>query len=660
MKAITLLLAGLTLTACAAPGSRNLYSGNLAAPAPSLADELPADTLFYVEISDVQKMRTDMATSDLGLMYHDEEMQTFLAGGLEMLTEGWEAIRTQMGEQGIPAELINWDTLESFSAGMAMRARPGLEETPFDAEPELYFLAEVGLQEGKGEMAFGLLSGLLMAQGAQSVDSSEDGELVFADTDGDLRIFRRGDLIRFEGTMGAKGDGVLSSDQEFRRSRLQVQADGAAMFGYFDFEKLMDTLHHGLSGKAPQFAPVIDKLYGDILGKMNGMAFATGWEDKGTYTIAKVDLSDDSQEEGSLFRVMPYDKDLLDYIPSDATAFSISSSDHAAGTQVMLDMLDEVAATEIMEGMPLGQMLQMQSAEAYDWLFGSHRPEMEAAMMAFGDRAFSYTVGNGLQSESLAFMEVKDPVALNAVLDQMMPRMKGIIDEAGQGYVTLKMKRVMRTITVPATAAAPASTTKEPGAAYFYLDIDLSSVLPPQVAGMIQLQPTIGVSDDGWMVFSMARNSVRQVLMNGVPMPEETIRENQDAQDFLSRTPKSSFAVAWGDPRPTIDALAGMALGFAPMIMGPLEQEMDLPFTLDDLPSAALFTRYLRPSETVSYAVHGDLITESYGSFGLADLFTLCATGVNLGGPIAMMGMDQGIGVEPMVEFDDDDDGDEF
>lgn len=662
MKVITLLATGLLLTACAAPGSRDLYSGKLTAPTPSLADELPADTLVYLEIADVQGMREQIAGSDLGLMYHDEEMQTFLAGGLGMLSEGWMELREAMNEEGYPGDLMSWDTLESFSMGMALRGEPGLE-SPFDQEPQIYVRADLGISADKIDAMYDMLSSMMVDQGAQMVAGSNGNKMSLNMGAFAMTFTKAGSVLQIEGTMGAKGEGALSGDQEFRRSRLQVQADGAAMFGYMAFTPVFETIYRGIMAQpeTEAFASIIDSFYSTIVQPMNGLAFASGWDENGTYTYAKVNLPETSQEEGSLFRVIPYDPELLTLIPAEATGFSVMGSDQEAGMRTSLEMMDELAATEIMQGMTLGAMLQMQSAEAYDWLFGSHRPEMEAAMMSFGNRSFSYSIANGLQSEDLAFSEVKDPAALNAMLEQLMPRMKEVVDEMGEGMVSLKMKRVTRTVTVPSTPSTPSHTEKVAGPAYYYLDIDLSSVLPPQAAGFIQLQPTMGVSDDGWMVFSMSRNSVRTILIDGMTIPESNILENEDVQSFLARAPKGAHALSWGDPRPTVDSLAGMALGFAPMVMGPLEQEMDIPFSLDDLPSAGLFTRYLRPSETVGYVTHGDIITESHGSVGFADLFTFLGTGISIGGPVLMMGMDQAVMMEDGLMFDEfDSESDSF
>lgn len=648
MKAITLFATGLLLTACAAPGSRDLYGGKLISPAPSLADELPADTLVYVEIADVQGMREKIATSDLGLMYHDEEMQTFLAGGLALLSDGWTDLRESIAEEGYPGYLMSWDTLDSFAMGMALRGEPGLE-SPFDREPQIYVRADLGITPEKVDAVYAMLSDMMMKEGAQMVEGSNGSQMKIQMGALSMTFTKAVNAIQIEGTMGAKGEGTLSSNQEFRRSRLQVQADGAAMFGYMAFTPVFETLYRGIMSEpeVEAFATLIESFYTSTIEPLNGLAFASGWDESGTYTYAKVDLSETSQDEGSIYRVLPYDPELLTYIPAEATGFSVMSTDQEAGMQMALDLMDDLAATEIMEGMAMGAMLKMESAEAHDWLFGSHRPEVEAAMKSFGNRSFSYSISNGLDGEDLAFSEVTDPAALNAMLEQLMPRLKEVVDPMGEGMVTLKMKRVSRTVTNDGV------TEKVAGPAYYYLDIDLSSVMPPEVAGFIQLQPTMGVSDDGWMVFSMSRNSVRSILIDGMPIPEANILENEDVQGFLARVPDQAHAISWGDPRPTVDALASMALGFAPMVMGPLEQEMDIPLSLDDLPSAGLFTRYLRPSETIGYTTHGDIITESHGSIGLADMFTLFGTGVSVGGPLIMMDMNQAVMMDEEVMFDE-------
>ncbi len=65
-----------------------------------------------------------------------------------------------------------------------------------------------------------------------------------------------------------------------------------------------------------------------------------------------------------------------------------------------------------------------------------------------------------------------------------------------------------------------------------------------------------------------------------------------------------------------------------------------------------LFTRHLRPSESVSYETNGDLISVAYGSFGLADMFTLFGVAGSVGGPMAaFLGISEEVMMEE-VEFD--------
>jgi hypothetical protein len=153
----------------------------------------------------------------------------------------------------------------------------------------------------------------------------------------------------------------------------------------------------------------------------------------------------------------------------------------------------------------------------------------------------------------------------------------------------------------------------------------------PQELSMIGLsfQPTIGVTEDGWMVFSMARGPVRNALSNGVQKPDESIRGNTEVQAFLARAGSGASSVSWSDPRPPMESMLGMALGLAPMAAQAVA-DSGMPFDLNELPGVDVFIAPMRPTETLTMMDGGDVVAQMRGSFGLADMFTVCGAVVGV------------------------------
>jgi hypothetical protein len=243
----------------------------------------------------------------------------------------------------------------------------------------------------------------------------------------------------------------------------------------------------------------------------------------------------------------------------------------------------------------------------------------------------------GMQSEDLMFSELTDAAAVSSMLTQLMPRFREMLDEM-ESPVRLDMKRVKKRV-----KNEDGSIANVPGPAYFMVDFAFMDEVPPQLSALTgAFQPTFGVTEDGWLVFSMSKQPVRRILMNGIEIPEENVTTNPDVEGFLSRVPEGVTSVAWSDPRPAIDQAAGMAIGMMPMMLGMVEGEMDLPFEAEKLPSAELFTRYLRPSEAISWNGEGESMYQHIGSFGLADMFTVAGACTAIGPPVAMLFMMEG------------------
>jgi hypothetical protein len=614
-------------------GTTSVSHAQMAPEAPqalatSLADQLPADTLIYLEVPDIASLREGISQSSLGKIYEDPELQAFLTEGLSLLDEQWNNLRGMSAGMGIPEGLTYWDALQSLEFGLAIRGNPELEN-PFSGEPQIYGTLSIGLGEGLGQPVFQLLT-MYGEGGGLELIGTEDGDVLFVDFGaGNAEISLQGDAIVAKLTMGAKGEGSLSSDPRFQTARAHTFADGAVVFGYLQWNTVLETMLAGLEHEAPEFHGPASRFYERALKPLDSIAFASGWNEHGTFTNLRVGMNGDGD---GLYASAPADLDLLKYIPSDATNFFVRSEASALGPFFM-DTLDDFANVEV-DGMVLKDGLAMQVPEVHAWLFGEKRVELDAAVAGFGTRSFGYGTSMGMQSENLVFSELTDGPAVTNMLVQLMPRMREMLDQGGSP-VRLDMKRVKKRV-----KQDDGSIETVPGAAYYMVDFAFMDQMPPQLGALTgAFQPTFGVTEDNWLVFSMSKQPVRRVLMNGFEIPEENITTNPDVQGFLAKANDSTTSLAWSDPRPAVDAAAGMAVGMMPMLLGMASGEMDLPFDAEKVPSAELFSRHLRPSESISWMGEGESMFQHVGSFGAADMFTVFGACAAIGPPVAMMFM---------------------
>lgn len=642
MKTVHSYLVGMALVGgMSAPSMAQMAPQAPEAQTASLAAQMPADTLLYVEIPDISGLREGIAQSSLGKIYSDPELQTFLAEGLGLLDEQWENLRGMSAGMGIPEGLTYWEALQSLELGLAVRANPA-NENPFAGPPQIYGVVRVGLGSGLGEPVFNLLVSQTENSGLELI-GTENGEiLALEDEMFNLEIAQANDALTLTFVMGEKGEGNLATDSRYQAARSATFANGSVVFGYMQWNDVLEDLLKGLSFEAPMFHAPAQRFYDRALKPLESVALASGWNERGTFTNLRVGMNGDGD---GLYASAPIDMDMLKYIPSDATNFYVRSEPTGFGP-FFLETMDDFLSVEV-DGMVLKDGLAMEVPEVHQWLFGDKRPELDAAVAAFGSRSFGYGISMGMQTESLAFHELTDGPAVSGMLTQLMPRFRDMLDQH-EAPVRLDMKRVKKRVKLD-----DGSIENQPGPAYFMVDFAFMDEVPPQLSALAgSFQPTFGVTEDGWLVFSMSKQPVRRILMNGLEIPEENIKTNPDVEGFLSRVPGNATSVAWSDPRPAVDQAAGMAIGMMPMLLGMAEGEMDLPFEAEKLPSAELFTRYLRPSEAISWTGEGESMYQHVGSFGLADIFTVAGACTAIGPPIAMMFMMDG-GMAPGNDYSD-------
>lgn len=636
LRHVSLLGAILALGACqAAPGS--LAADSRAVP-PSLADRLPVDTIAYLSLPDIQGMREEMQKSSLARIFHEPDMQNFLAGVLEMLDQAWDGIREQAVQQGIPVELTHWEALRSFEMGLALRPHPEALHV-FDQPPHIYGVARLGLAEGLGSLAYRTIADHLADEMPQTAGPHGASMVIIEEVEAGvpvrLTLSHDGDAVELEFTMGSRGEGSLAATENFRRAWNRNMTDGAVVFGFLGVDQVLDALLRGLESEQPEAGAVLRPFFDQCLAPLQSVSFGSGWSDDGSFMNSMVDLAPGA---GPQWRNVPLDKSLAAHVPANATSFSILGADSDPWMQSMLDLLDAVGAMQP-EGMPmpLASMLAQEAPELHDWLFGSHRAEMQSAMLGFGKNSFSYTVPKGtLGSESLMFVELDDPASLSRVLEQLMPRLRQAMNAHEDLPFSLEMRRVKLETTAPDGSVAASA-----GPAYYWLEFEI----PPeaqQIFAMLQLdlKPCFGITPEGWMVMSISKQSVADALRGGMKKPDSSILENEEAAAFLARLPRNANSASWSDPRPAAQAALGMIGGMMPMVASMVGDQLPVPIDFNAFPGPDTFVRNMRTSESWSWELRGDFMSRSVGSMGFADLFSVLAAVLAVGPPAVMIVQD--------------------
>jgi len=651
MKTLSSLLLGLTfLVGFNASANAQHAPQALETQRASFADRLPASSVVYFEIPDIANLRSGIQKSSLGKIYNDPEMQTFVGEGLSILDKSWIEVRGMAAGLGIPEELTYWEALRSIEFGFALEAKPGLEN-PFDEEPNIYFGARVGFSEGLGMPIFTMLTKVLESEGFEVIGTEAGQVLVL--TQGEIfhpeeewfsvEVSQENDDIVFEWTMGTKPSGSLSATTGFAGAHQSMVTEGAVVFGYLQFQDLAQTMLKGLATEQPEIHGVASMIYDRVLKPVQNVSFSSGWTDEGSFSKARVELS---ENPGELWAAGKADLALLEYVPADSSAFFVKGVSAKAWGGFLLECIDAAGALEISEGVKGMDVLQGENAEMFGWLFGEKRAELEGALAAIGSQSFGFSVSQGMASESVNLLQLSDGPAFSAMLEQLMPRLRETLEQLG-APLGLDMKYVRRRV-----QQEDGTMTNVPGPAYYTLNLDGLAQIPPQAAVILgSLQPTMGVTEDGWLVFSMSKQRVRTLLLKGLEKPDASIKTNPEASAFVNSLDSSVLAVSWSDPRPTVSAIAGLAVGFAPMAFNMVPEEMDLPIDAENIPSADLFTRYLRTSESLSRATGNLRTCESVGSFGLADIFTVLGGSAAIAPPIAQYFITSQMNAVPQPQF---------
>lgn len=582
-----------------------LPASGLAQQSAPLSESLPADTLLYIEIPDIPALRDGLQGSAIGRIWNDESTQAFLGDMVSEATGQFDGALAMMAEEGVPVQFMSWEAMQSLEVGLSMM---GMGDSNI---PGVMVAAQIQFADGLGEAAFGLVSGMLAGAGEPNITTSETGATMTIELGGGapgLMLKREGDLLRFTATNLGDLSGSLAASEAFQRARKQVMQPGMAVFGYYNprvgIEMQRSFLNIGAGGaELDSMMTAMTQFAESAVGNAQGVSFSSGWKDGASVASTYVDFG--GNPAGWAYASKAADRGLVQYVPADATNFSLATMGGTEGMNEFFAGFDAVLADESM-----AQTLAIW-AEAepisHSWFVGEHRPLLDGALNGFGERVLSYSSPT---KGARTLIELSDPAAVQAAATPLVKTIAQLLDSVDGMPVALRAKR-------ESPRNDPSTTVP-----VYYLRLK-PEALPPEAQQLSMFlggfEPSFAVSPDGWLVMSSTRAHVRSVIRSGLTVEERDITGNSEAKSFLDRAPESAVTLAWSDPRPGITSAMGMVQAATGLLGMQMDPEM-LPVDLTKIPSAMDINQHLRPSESFAWMDEDGMKSWSSGSFGMADM----------------------------------------
>lgn len=584
-----------------------------------LAESLPGETVLYLEVPDLNQFSQGFTSSAIGRFWNDAPMQEFLAPVMPMIQGALGQARMGMEAQGIPGALLDPASYGRIEFGLAIE---GMDPA---TGPNMVIGARLSFHDaGVAQASFGLLSGLLAAQGA------EVGEQVihFADGVGTVDVTLQGSTLVLDARKGMTGSGSLAASPGFQAARKTLGK--GQMFLHMDIGKMMNVLNAVIAENAPPEAQAMVPmlLSGVGLDSIGTMSFTTGW--KGGESFGDGVITFGPNGPSGLIGVgvtggMAADKSLAEYVPANATSFTIGTADLGSVWSFVTSTADQMIGMAEAQG----QVIDRGMPELA-WLYGGDRATYDKAFAAIGPEAFSWAkaefsmTGGGGSGGS--FVRIKDVDAVRAMFSRVMPQVQALLGEVDA------VDLLVKAATDRQKDAEGNWTTVKLGE-YYQVRLNMSALpIPDEMQMQMSMmasaipQPAFGVTDDGWLVFSMSGSSgIRKAMKSGVSKPESSILANAEAADFLARAQGNAASLAWSDPRPVIAGAVTTIKGLLPMIASQMGDQM--PLDLDALPGPDDVTKHMRTSEAVSWFDGKQVRMTSIGSFNAGDAMVFVGMG---------------------------------
>ena len=619
------ILLSLVLSAVAAPVVSAQDSSRI-------ADQLPITTQIYIQIPDCSKYAAGFEGSSIGRIWSDPEVQAFLEPVLPFVDMGLMQASVMLQSEGLPASLLDFSQWDNFEIGFGLTNFNPLN--PLDSQVDMVAAAAIGFKDPA--IASQLFDFLYSAAGddvGATIEELADGRTMLlidpSDTQSrEARVSVRGNDLTVAITVGLKDFEPLSGSADFTRLRA---ANTEEAFMYMNLKAMtlaLDSLIADGPAELTQYlSPIMDAVGLDDLGHM---AMSYGWKDGDSVMYGSMTIANEADGLVAMQRnAGNADLGLLEYIPPEATKFSIANADMGQ----LWKLMELVVNTLSRAAEEQGSLAELEQYPMIEWLSGDKQARLGEAISLLGPRMFSWSVSDagalmgGGGGSGGTYTEVRNVAKVRSVMTELVGELEGM--STPESVVTFRVKNVTHR---EKNEEGKWVTSK--GAEYYEMrlnNLDLPGELAPLSMLTSQFTPTWAITDDGWMVFATKSAPIRKALRDGVKPGASSIRDNEDVKSFLARLPENPAAIAWSDPRPLVGGIITMAQSMLPMLAGSISAEQ-MPLDLNKFPGPDAFTKHLRTSESWTVSEANAMTFESVGSVGLGEVLVSVIIGaVGLG-----------------------------
>ena len=606
-----------------------LFATPLALPlgAQDLASKLPANTQLFVQIDDAAQYFDGFESSSLARIWKDKEVQDFLEPVLPMLDMGLMQARMAMDAEGVPSSLLSTTAWKSFELGFSVEMKGGA--TGVSGSP-VAAIAGASLEFQSTETAAAIF-GLIRDQARPT--SSTESLLRWEDSEATLELTLKGaalQVLLHAGTDAVTGTS-LSESPSFVAAK---EGSNDAIFVFGDLSSLgemIDLMQKSIdTSLSPEEASVVKLMFGltDVFGvdSLGSYTANVGWRNGDSVSHSQLAIS--SNNDGGLLAMTssapPVDRSMLQYIPSKATGFTLGTSNMGMMWQALNGFFEGIEQL-IAESGEVG----VREHPLYQWVGGDRKEDLQALLNQLGPKSFSWSVtdasalmGGGSASGG-TFIEVQNPEVARALLADLMSDVESVT-----GPDSPLMVRVKQVVRREKNEEGKWVTKK--GNDYYEMtlgDIPLEGELSALSLVVAQFRPTMGITDDGWLVMSTKSTPVVSAMRKGVQKVENGISSNADVAKFLKSVPENVVMMKWADYRPLVGGAITMAQNMLPMVA---QGVGELPIDLNRFPGPDAFTRHMRTNEAWAWLEGGTFHHKTVGPVGPAEAL-LSAIGVGAG-----------------------------
>ncbi len=604
------------------------YALSAAGMSQSFKDALPADTMMFVTIPNINQSLEEMQQMPLAKIWRESEVQDFFADALKLAQMQWDkglAEGREAFENGaFPVDPDDILKLRLNGISFATTSMAFLESELGEPMPSFGMLAHLEFGDSAPTWRKLLETGLAMAlqqapEGAVVRSSSQVGNielhtlapeergipiaLNYAFVGSGLVIGTLTDEVRSFISNLAEGRKALTGTKDYQTIAAQLTIAGAEAEVFIRPGSYIDVAMDALrlaADIAPGFPPELDPDGIDRAIDALGLRCIKGIGSTSTYAedrcVSQSYVLAPAPERRGFFAsgTKEIELDFLKWVPKDAVSVSGATFEVMSIYDALIGGLK--AYNEDFAEMVLGRLSQVEEQVGLtikEDLFG-----------AFGDQVVSWQMPlSGMSSfpESAYLIKVRDQERLMKTINTISQLSQGKFE------ITKKERRGITSYQVS-------------------FDIDFGGQLPINPLDMIT--PTFAFKN-GFMILGMSTGDIKRTFrrMDREDDPSGDIRTNEEFAALYSKLPEQGLtSLAFTDWRGQFEGIYQALTSI--IVFLPIDE--DIPIDLSLLPDSATLTEHLAGSLTWSTADGNGYRTTSLGPWGpetVAILVGAVATG---------------------------------